>query len=186
MEAGTGAAIVAAAAAVASALYAASADFRSRRAVELAESVDQRERERHDRERSAELEIVAAGFLTSGRHGNRKYGARVRNIGAAVARRARVWIVDGHDEEPLGLLAHRSYAADLTIKPDDDLEVELDLGAAQVTDRLRFCVSWTDATGDYVADGPMCPRSRDLFLSPTLVRWPDAKPPRREKPPAGV
>jgi hypothetical protein len=167
-------------------LFAVHADQRSRRSLALAEANDRRDRARHQRERSADLEIVGADYRALPPDRNRRYNARIRNIGAAPARHVRVWIVDGGDSKPIRLFAHRFYNADLTIPPDEMLTVELDVGAALLRNSLRFCLAWTDDAGEWLADGPMCPGPPHPMSGSTLVRSPDAQPKRRGAEPLGV
>ena len=168
---------------VANLLYTRRADGRAREALSLAKNADERDRDRHEREMRADLEIVAAMYAALPPHRNRRYRAHLRNLGAAAARRVRVWIVDGENETPIGLLASSHYPADLTIEPGGDATVDLELGASLVSNLLRFQLSWTDGTGDWLADGPMCPKSTEMSK---LVRWSAAKPPRLGTRPEGV
>lgn len=116
-----------------------------------------RERERHLRERSAELEIVEASF-SDHEDKVRTYIVDVRNFGAASARRVNAVIVDGANLEPIGLLAYRYYAAAITIAPGEVLRLPVEVGLGLWSRSLRFRLFWSDDAGDHEVDGPMCPR----------------------------
>ena len=133
------------------------------------------------------MEVIAVSSSVQGRHNNRVYiGARVRNRGAAAARHVRVWIVDGDDDTPIGYLDQRHRAADVTIEAKENLEVEMNVGAAMVTTSLRYRLAWRDDLGEWVSDGPMCPRRTQPHFDSALIQPPDAKPKRPGKPPPGV
>jgi hypothetical protein len=118
---------------------------------------EQREHERHDRERRADLEIVDASFEDL-ENKIRFFTVRVRNVGAASARRVSIVIVDGADPEPIRYLAHKFFASEITITAGETVFLELDAGLGLLSS-WRFVLSWSDEAGDHRADGPMCPRS---------------------------
>jgi hypothetical protein len=162
------------------------ADWRAVSAERRAEQSESRDKARFAAEQGAELEIIEAAFEAYPPHGNRTYRARMRNVGSAPARNVRVWIVDGENPNPLGLLEYRDYVSAITVTPGEPRIVDLGIGAAVVTNSLRFVYSWTDGLGDFVGDGPMCPRTEHPVFGFALVRWPNALPRRPGKPPKGV
>lgn len=123
----------------------------------IAIRTDRRDRARHDRERRAELEVVAARFDDWGGK-VRTYTVRVRNVGASVGRKVKAVIVDGEDPKPIGLMSHEFLHSDLTIPPGETVELEVEIGMGLLSKLLRFRLAWSDDVGDREADGPMCPR----------------------------
>jgi hypothetical protein len=131
---------------------------RSDQALKLAEAADKRDDERLKRERSehaerqsADVIVTPAGF--SGDSSGRHYGFTVRNVGNAIARSVKVWIVNA-ENVPVGGPAP-SDPAGLTLREGEDAGAKLGVTVPNGSMAgLSYRLSWTDGAGPHEVDGP--------------------------------